>query len=219
MAILDERSGDPDMINAVWADFVKDEGLSAQQEQQFKDYRTVLLERRMEKNLTALSDPDEIVWYHFQDSLHVRDMVDVQAMRGIADIGSGAGFPGIPLKIMFPDVPLVLIEVLQKRVSFLQEVVDLLGLRDVHISTYDWRTFLRKTEYDIDLFMARASLAPNELLRMFRPQCYYRQARLIYFSSQAWKPSQQEVPYVAQEMPYRVGERERRLILFQSTAK
>ncbi|HWQ89775.1 MAG TPA: 16S rRNA (guanine(527)-N(7))-methyltransferase RsmG [Desulfitobacteriaceae bacterium] len=104
--------------------------LTAEQAAQFCLYGDLLLEWNQKMNLTSITDPDDIVLKHFIDSLTVR-----RYLRGkkMADIGTGAGFPGIPLKIVQPDLQLFLVDSLRKRLDFLQEVVQRLGLKEVEI--------------------------------------------------------------------------------------
>lgn len=93
----------------------------------FSLYRDYLLEQNKLFNLTAITEPDEVEEKHFIDSLTAYKYVS----GNVADIGSGAGFPGIPLKILMPENEFTLIDSLNKRVSFLQSVIGLLNLRNV----------------------------------------------------------------------------------------
>jgi 16S rRNA (guanine527-N7)-methyltransferase len=82
-------------------------------------------------NLTAIEDPDEIVVKHFLDSLSCATVVDLRAARSLIDVGTGAGFPGLALKIVFPHLRLVLLDSLEKRLRFLDRLAARLGLQDV----------------------------------------------------------------------------------------
>lgn len=93
----------------------------------FSLYRDYLLEQNKLFNLTAITEPNEVEEKHFIDSLTAYRYVK----GSVADIGSGAGFPGIPLKILFPDNEFTLIDSLNKRVSFLQSTISLLRLKKV----------------------------------------------------------------------------------------
>ena len=141
-----------------------------------------------EFNLTTITDDAAIMQYHFLDSLIVAKYVDFTAIKSIADVGTGGGFPGIPLKILYPHLSLTLIEVTEKKIRFLENVVAQLGLSSVETVNLDWRTFLRKTSSPIDLFVSRASLHADELLKMFKPSCVYKNATLAYWSAISWQP-------------------------------
>jgi 16S rRNA (guanine527-N7)-methyltransferase len=169
--------------------------------------------------LTSITDLKSIIYYHFQDSLKIQHYIDFKALHTIADVGTGGGFPGIPLKIRFPHVKLVLIEVNHKKISFLEEVIRELNLTDITIYDEDWRTFLRKTDEPIELFCARASLQPVELIRMFQPSCVYRHAKLVYWASTHWQAEGKLLPYVQNEFTYSVGARREKFVLLESVKK
>lgn len=103
------------------------------QAEQFLRYLTHLIEWNRAINLTAIVDPDEIVIKHFVDSLAALVTTDFTDKSLVLDVGSGGGFPGIPIKIMKSGVRLVLVEPVQKKCSFLNSVVGLLKLQDVSI--------------------------------------------------------------------------------------
>ena len=90
----------------------------------FQTYLELLLEWNKKMNLTAITDPREVCIKHFVDSLTVLDAVEPKTNAKVLDVGSGAGFPGIPLKIAREDIQLTIIDSLQKRLTFLQEVLD-----------------------------------------------------------------------------------------------
>ena len=103
----------------------------------------------------------------------------------------------------------------QKKVAFLHQVVDKLGLVDVQVFAVDWRTFLRKTDLPIDLFLARASVQPEQLINMFKAACPYNKAQLIYWASRHWQPSKVVKPYIIEEASYQIGPKQRRYIFLK----
>ena len=96
---------------------------------QFYAYMELLIEWNEKMNLTAITDPKEIILKHFVDSLTIAKYV--QEDKSIIDMGTGAGFPGIPIKIYRKDVKVVLADSLNKRIKFLDEVIDKLKLENV----------------------------------------------------------------------------------------
>jgi len=199
---------------ALWQQFAKHEKLSSHQLDQFKQYYALLIAANEEFNLTTITDLRPVINYHFIDSLMVRKVYDFAKCRGVGDIGTGAGFPGIPLKIIYPELPLLLIEVTKKKIAFLESVIDELGFDFIDIYSLDWRTFLRKTDYQLDLFCARASLSTNELFRVFKPASPYKEAELIYWASAAWEPTEAARPFLTKEYLYTVGAKKRKLVTF-----
>ena len=98
---------------------------------QFLQYYELLLEWNSFMNLTAITDYDEVIKKHFIDSLSLIKAIDLSDEIKVIDIGTGAGFPGIPLKIAFPNLKVTLLDSLNKRIKFLNEVIDKLELKDI----------------------------------------------------------------------------------------
>jgi len=196
----------------VWADFQEQSKLSNEQLQKFQQYAAYLLECNQFFNITAINELSGVVRQHFQDSLAIQDFIDMNSIKTIADIGTGGGFPGIPLKIMYPHLNVILLEVTKKKQEFLADVIKILELENVTIYGLDWRTFLRNTDYKPDLFVSRAALADLELIRMFRPACMYNKVPLVYWASKEWEPHKKTQPFVQRIESYKLAHKERRLV-------
>ncbi len=199
----------------VWQDFIAFAQLDDHQKQQFERYLQLLTEWNQRMNLTTITEPASIIRYHFHDSLAVAKTVDLARVNSICDVGTGAGFPGIPLKICYPHLSVTLIEVKRKKLQFLEMLLESLGLADVLLFPYDWRTFLKKTDFGIEYFFSRASLKPEELLRMFKHSSPYNNAKLVYWASQQWKAGQKSQAFVEKEVAYDVGDKKRKLVFFR----
>ena len=106
--------------------------LNSQQVQQIQQYTRILWTWNDKVNLTAIRDPLEILYRHFCESMFGAAMLPVENCR-LADVGSGGGFPGIPLKILRPDLHIFLIESNAKKATFIAEVVRELGLKDARV--------------------------------------------------------------------------------------
>ncbi len=203
-----------------WHQFIQQESLSAEQADVFKRYAQLLREWNEKTNLTTVTSIPSIISYHFRDSLQLARAIDMSTITGLADVGAGAGFPGIPLAIKYSHLQVTLIEVSYKKIQFLDAVITALDLGD-RVSVYDkdWRTFLRTTDFDIQLICARASLQPKELLRMFKPASPYKQVTLVYWASQEWEALDKERPFIQEYVPYKVGTRYRRLIVMRKPSE
>ena len=202
------------MNNVLWQNFAAQYKLSPEQLQQFEKYYELLISWNQNINLTAITEESDVIAYHFEDSLQLSNFYDMASCSMIADIGTGAGLPGIPLKIMFPHLSVVLVEVVQKKVTFLREVIKELGLTNIEVCDFDWRNFLRKTEHPVDLVCARASLRPDELIHMFKPSSPYRNAQLVYWASTDYEVGEKEQPFFVRADSYAVGAKKRNYCFF-----
>lgn len=132
--------------------------LTENQKQQFDKFYELLVEWNKVMNLTGITEYEEVNEKHFVDSLSIVKAIDMNQVSSLIDVGTGAGFPGIPLKIVFPHLKVVLLDSLNKRINFLNTVISELGLKD--ISTIHGRAedFAKKTEYreQFDLCVSRA---------------------------------------------------------------
>ncbi len=124
-------------------------------------YGNMLLEWNEKINLTAITEPEEVLFKHFYDCLLFFKNVDVAENAKVIDVGTGAGFPGVVLKIARPDIELTLLDGLNKRLVFLNELMNNLGLdaTTVHLRAEDGgKNMLYREKYDIACARAVASL-------------------------------------------------------------
>ncbi len=199
----------------VWAEFQKQFELSDDQLSKFQLYFDMLIANNELFNITAITGLREVVKDHFADSLYISNFIDFQNIKSICDVGSGGGFPGIPLKIKYPHLEVCLIEVTGKKIAFLRNVIQNLGLDKTQIYTNDWKTFLRKTDFNIDLFCSRASLQPEDLVRVFSPAFNYSNSRLVYWASKLYVPGEKVIKYLEKTEEYKIGNKARKLVFFK----
>ena len=132
--------------------------LTEKQIEQFEKYYELLVEWNKVMNLTGITEFDEVMQKHFVDSVAAAEYVEMEKINSLIDVGTGAGFPGIPLKIVYPHLQVTLLDSLNKRIKFLDEVVDnlgLIGIETVHGRAED---AAKKAEYreQFDLSVSRA---------------------------------------------------------------
>ncbi len=140
--------------------------LTQQQLEQFEQYMHMLQEWNEKMNLTAITEEEEVWEKHFYDSILPFASLDPASM---CDVGSGAGFPGIPVKIAFPKCKMTLIEPLQKRCRFLEAVVEELGLDNVKIINERAEDYAKDHRENFQIVSARAVAKLSILLELCIP--------------------------------------------------
>ena len=132
--------------------------LSEKQIKQFQIYYEMLIEKNKVMNLTAITEFDEVLEKHFLDSISLIRAKNLNQTISVLDLGTGAGFPGIPLKIVFPELKVTLADSLNKRVLFLQEVINTLELKDIEAIHGRAEDLARDKKYreQFDLCVSRA---------------------------------------------------------------
>lgn len=136
--------------------------LSKEQYSQFERYKELLQEWNEKMNLTTITDDEEIYRKHFIDSIKAFEFKPLLEAKKVIDVGTGAGFPGFPIKIMKPEIQLTLLDSLNKRLNFLKEVSSTLNLTDVefvHSRAEDGgNNKLYREQYDVAVSRAVANL-------------------------------------------------------------
>lgn len=137
--------------------------------EKLKKYYDILIEESNKYNLTAIKDLEEVYIKHFYDSLLLSKTTDLSKNVKLADIGSGAGFPGLVLKIMFPNLSITLIEPTLKRCNFLNLVIKELDLKDIYVVNARAEEYIKEKREYFDIVTARAVAPLNILLELSIP--------------------------------------------------
>ncbi|MDT0111044.1 16S rRNA (guanine(527)-N(7))-methyltransferase RsmG [Listeria booriae] len=145
--------------------------LSDGQMAQFDAYFKILVEWNEKMNLTAITDRDEVYLKHFYDSISAAFYVDFKEVGTVCDVGAGAGFPSIPIKICFPHLDVTIVDSLQKRITFLDALAAELGLNQVHFHHARAEEFGQNKAFrgTFDLVTARAVARMSVLTELCLP--------------------------------------------------
>lgn len=143
--------------------------ITQEQAQQFYKYMQLLLEWNEKMNLTAITEPEEVILKHFIDSITIKQYMD--KAETVLDIGTGAGFPGIPLKILGENNEFTLLDSLNKRIIFLQTVIDELKLSNIQAIHGRAEEFIKQKNKreSYDIVVSRAVARLNVLLEYMLP--------------------------------------------------
>lgn len=126
-------------------------------------YYKFLVEKNKVMNLTGITDYDGVYYKHFYDSLSLNQSIDLKTVSTMLDIGSGAGFPGIVIKIFYPHIKLTIVDSLGKRITFLKELAEYLGLTGIDFVCDRAENYIKQRRDYYDLVTARA-VAPIDIL-------------------------------------------------------
>lgn len=145
--------------------------ISAKQMEQFSTYYRLLVDWNQKMNLTAITDEEEVYLKHFYDSITLLFSKEFQREGSLCDVGAGAGFPSIPLKIICPQLQVTIVDSLNKRITFLTNLVEELGLENVSLYHDRAETFAQKKEKreSFDFVTARAVARLNVLTELCLP--------------------------------------------------
>lgn len=133
-------------------------------------YYELLIEENKKYNLTSITEKESVFLKHFYDSLTINKIIDLNTINSLCDIGTGAGFPGMVIKILFPHINITLVDSLNKRVNFLKIVADKLNLNKIEIIHDRAEEFSVKNIEKFDLVTARAVSHLSNLLE-YSVQC------------------------------------------------
>lgn len=138
--------------------------LQEEQIEQLEQYYQLLIEENKKINLTAITEKKQVYLKHFYDSLTLIKEVDLRKVESLCDIGTGAGFPGLVLKIVFPTLQITLVDALNKRVLFLEKVIEALHLKGISATHMRMEEYARMNREIFDIVTARAVAPLKELI-------------------------------------------------------
>ncbi len=129
-----------------------------------EEYYNILIEQNKVMNLTGITLKEDVYLKHFYDSLTLNKIIDLNNITTLLDMGTGAGFPGLVIKIVFPNIKVTLVDALNKRVNFLNMVKEKLGLDDLEIIHARCEEYAKEIKEKYDLVTARAVAHLSNLL-------------------------------------------------------
>lgn len=163
--------------------------LSAYQLEQFEKYFAFLIEYNKNVNLTRITEKDDVYIKHFLDSIIVINLIDFTKINTLLDMGSGAGFPGIPLKILYPHLEVLLVDARKKKLVFLEKLFEVLNLSNI-TTTHSRLEDLDYKNY-FDLATARALSDLNTISKYAYP-LIKTGGHIISYKSQSYETELRE---------------------------
>lgn len=143
--------------------------ITEQQLNQLDKYYELLIEWNNVMNLTGITEYNDVYLKHFYDSLTILKVVDLTKQESLCDIGTGAGFPGMVLKIIFPNLKITLVDSLKKRTNFLKKVIEELDLKKIEVIHSRAEDFSKENREKYDVVTARAVAPINILIEYCLP--------------------------------------------------
>ena len=157
------------MTEEIFVNYLKELNIEITPEklEQLNKYYNLLIEWNEKINLTSITTKEDVYLKHFYDSLTLNKSIDLNSVSTLCDIGTGAGFPGLVLKIMFPHLKITLLDSLNKRTEFLKSVITELNLTDIEVINSRAEEYKNREFFDI--VTARAVAPLNILLELATP--------------------------------------------------
>lgn len=194
--------------------FIKKRKISLEVGKRLLEYADLVIEWNQKFNLTAKESSSSFFKDVIADSSKLYDFFDSKKIKSIVDVGTGSGIPGIVLKLLNPELKLVLVEVNKKKIGFLKHVINFFKLENVEIVDMDWRTFTRKTDYEVDFLVSKAVFNQDEIIRMFRFTSNYKNKFMVYWSNALWSPTKEAAPFVRKKILYNCNFKKLQFIVF-----
>lgn len=167
--------------------------LIVENKEKFSIYRNFLIEENKKYNLTSIIDPIEIEVKHFEDSIAMKDYIDLNTIESICDVGSGAGFPAIPLKICFPHLQITIIEPTLKRIKFLEMLIEKLELKGINLINARAEDVANQYLEQFDICTARAVANTSILLELLAKMVKVKGKIVLYKGDKGLEESKESL--------------------------
>ena len=143
--------------------------ITDEQIEQLNEYQKLLKEWNEFMNLTGITEKEEVYLKHYYDSLTINKVIDLKEINSLCDVGTGAGFPGLVLKIVFPNLDVVLVDALNKRINFLNHVIESLKLKNIEAIHDRIENYAKNNLEVFDLVTCRAVAKLNIISELCLP--------------------------------------------------